>query len=113
MILPEFFLYSLLALVVASASALFRAIHRAREGYEDEFGFHLGSTPAFLFLHPAPVAFSSPFVPDAPTRAEPPLEAKPEGRTILGSKPPMLPADLQAEDLKKQTGQSSEASAGS
>ena len=73
----------------------------------------LGPTPAYLFRRPAPVAFASPFVPEASVRAEPPAEIKPEGRSIVGSKPPMLPAELQAEDLKSQPGKSSEAAAGS
>ncbi len=113
MILTSYLLIAVLAMMVAGGATLLRAIQLALDGYEDELGFHLGPPPVFLFLHPAPVIYATPFAPDSSMRAEPALVAKPEERTILGSKPPMLPTDLQAEDLKKPTGHSSEAPTGS
>lgn len=111
--LTEYLLIALLAAVLTGAGALLKAVRQAIEGYEDESGFHFGPTPAWvILLGPIAEVPSTAYAPDTSARANPPAEVKPEGRNILGSKPPMLPADLQAEDLKPQSDKSSQASAG-
>ncbi len=103
-----FLLLTLSALLLCAGGSFLHAIRHAMEGYEDEVGFHFGATPAALFLSPAPISPPTPFAPDTAERAMPPQENKPSGRHILGSKPPMLPAELQAEDLKPSSGNSAE-----
>jgi hypothetical protein len=111
MTLSLFLLLTLAALLLTSGGSFLHALQHAIEGYEDEAGFHFGPTPAALFLFPAPTTSPAPFLPDNSERAMMSQETKPEGRQILGSKPPMLPADLQAEDLKPSSGNSIESPA--
>ncbi|RXK55324.1 hypothetical protein ESB00_05345 [Oleiharenicola lentus] len=111
MTLSVFLILTFAALVLTSSGSFIHAIRHAMEGYEDEVGFHFGPTPATLFLSPAPTVPSTPFLPDNTERASPPSDVKPEGRKILGSKPPMLPVELQAEDLKSPPKHSNESPA--
>lgn len=108
----DYLLIALASGFLLGGLALIATARAAKDGYEDDFGFHAGPTPAWLTLGPA-MAPSTVYTPDTSARAsvpEEPTAKQPEGRTILGSKPPMLPADLQADDLNPRPPQRHEAS---
>lgn len=107
----DYLLISITTVFLFGGWALIRAARVATDGYEDEWGYHAGSTPAWILLGPAPAPTTA-YVPDASTRAcvpEAPAAQQPEARTIRGSKPPMLPADLQADDLNPRPPQQHDA----
>jgi hypothetical protein len=108
----DYLLIAFSAVLLLGGVALITAVGKATEGYEDEFGFHAGPTPAWILLGPASAPATA-YTPDASTRAcvpEAPAAQQPEARTIRGSKPPMLPADLQADDLHPRPPQRHDAS---
>jgi hypothetical protein len=108
----DYLLIAVSAVLLLGGVVLITAASKATDGYEDEFGFHAGPTPAWILLGPAATP-STAYAPDASARAsmpEDPTARQPEARTIRGSKPPMLPADLQANDLNPHTPQRHEAS---
>lgn len=112
MLLIDYLLIATIACFLVGGWALIKAVRSATDGYEDEFGFHAGPTPAWVLLSPFATPAST-YAPDAPARAsvpDDPTAREPEARTIRGSKPPMLPADLQADDLNPRPPQRHEAS---
>lgn len=108
----DYLLIAITTVFLIGGWALIKAAREATDGYEDDLGFHAGATPALVLLGPlAPPATA--YAPDDSARASVPAETvakQPEARTILGSKPPMLPADLQADDLNPRPPQRHEAS---
>ena len=104
----DYLLIAFSAVFLLGSVALITATGKATEGYEDEFGFHAGPTPAWILLGPTPAPGTA-YAPDASARAcvpeDPTASQQPEARTIRGSKPPMLPADLQADDLNPRAPQ--------
>lgn len=48
MITFSIIVFGILLLLVAAATTLLRAVNRAPEGYEDEFGFHEGVAPRLV-----------------------------------------------------------------
>jgi hypothetical protein len=108
----DYLLIAIAAVILIGGWALISAARAATDGYEDELGFHAGATPAWIVLGPAKAPITA-YTPDASARASVPEDSTaqpPEGRTIRGSKPPMLPADLQADDLNPRPPQQREAS---
>jgi hypothetical protein len=88
-------LIGFMALFAIGCWILFTAARHAVEGFEDEFGFHLGVAPPITSLYPAltqslysPAELARALVPSLPKR-----------RRKAGSKPPMLPANLNVADL--------------
>ncbi len=105
----EYLLAGFATIVLIGSWTLLTNILRAVEGYEDEFGFHFGLTPAIFAHYPMPAAPVA-YKPADAARAEVP--DAPQPRRNAGSKPPMLPVNLDAEDLHprpnvKQTNQTS------
>lgn len=92
----EYLLAGLAVFLLVGGGTLFTSVMRAAEGFEDEYGFHFGLTPALMVLYPQSVTTLA-YVPAEPVRAEVPDAPKP--RRNAGSKPPMLPANLEADDL--------------
>ncbi len=108
----DYLLIAITTVFLIGGWALIKAAQDATDGYEDEVGFHTGATPAIVLLGPI-AAPTVAYAPDASARAavpDEPAAKQPEARTILGSKPPMLPADLQADDLNPRPPQRHEAS---
>ncbi|HEY8993780.1 MAG TPA: hypothetical protein VIM71_03770 [Lacunisphaera sp.] len=84
-----------MALSVIGCWVLFITARHAVDGFEDDFGFHLGIAPPVTSLYP--VATQLAFAPAELARAM--LPASPKRRRKAGSKPPMLPANLDVGDL--------------
>ncbi len=108
----DYLLIAISAVLLLGGGVLIAVASKATDGYEDEFGFHAGATPAWVLLGPAATPNTA-FAPDDSVRAavpDEPAAKQPEARTIRGSKPPMLPADLQADDLNPRPPQRHEAS---
>lgn len=74
---------------------LFTSARRSVEGYEDEFGFHFGIAPPLTSLYSA--LAQAAYLPAELVRAVVPPVSK--RRRKAGSKPPMLPTNLQVDDL--------------
>lgn len=108
----DYLLIVITATFVIGGGMLIKAAREATDGYENEFGFHAGATPAWVMDGPVATPTTA-YAPDTSVRASVPDEPsakQPEARTIRGSKPPMLPADLQADDLNPRPPQRHEAS---
>lgn len=112
MLTIDYLLIAVSAVLLLGGVVVITAASKATDGYEDEFGFHAGATPAWVLLGPVATP-ATVYAPDSSARASVPDEPtakQPEARAIRGSKPPMLPADLQADDLNPRPPQRHEAS---
>lgn len=76
-----YLLIAFVAIMTISAWALIASVRRARDGFEDEQGFHLGPTPPRPLAMPAPVAGSEVVVSVTP--------AKPRRRRSSSSRSPI------------------------
>jgi hypothetical protein len=92
----DYLLTSFVAFAATAAWTLFIAARHAVDGFEDEFGFHLGVAPPITSLYPA--LGQSVYAPAELLRAVVP--ALPKRRRKRGTKPPMLPANLNVDDLR-------------
>jgi hypothetical protein len=86
-----------LLLLLLGGWSLAHASRNAREGYQDEFGFHFGQTPPVTSLYDS---FGNGGFYGQLGRA--PLTQVTKRSRNGGSKPPMLPANLTVDDLNPQ-----------
>jgi hypothetical protein len=92
----DYLLTSFAAFIAMTFWTLVTAVRRAVDGFEDEFGFHLGVAPPVTSLYPA--LGQSAYTPAEMARARVPTVTK--RRRKRGTKPPMLPVNLDTSDLR-------------
>jgi hypothetical protein len=98
----DYLLTATMTFMVFGSWILIINARRAVDGFEDAFGFHFGIPPAITSLYPS-AEMAAAYAPDESARAAVPPSPTP--RRNAGSKPPMLPATLEVEDLNPRPAQ--------
>lgn len=98
----DYLLTATMTFMVFGSWILIINARRAVDGFEDAFGFHFGIPPAITSLYPSADPAVA-YAPDESARAAVPQAPTP--RRNAGSKPPMLPATLEVDDLNPRPAQ--------
>jgi hypothetical protein len=102
----DYLLAGFLTIMAMGACTLIVSAQHALEGFEDMLGFHFGAAPAVTSLFSAFPGAGLAYEPASAARAAVPSSAK--SRRKSGSKPPLLPTNLDIADLKPRPSAKSE-----